>query len=87
MRPRVARLEIIRHHGLVHVHVHWMALAHYVLWDPSIDSSSHWFMMQIGMILGFLTSWPVNRWLLTKGVNEPMMAAGRTPIPAPMVPA
>jgi len=44
-------------------------------------------MMQIGMMLGFLTSWPVNRSLLTKGVKEPMMAAGRTPIHAPMVAA
>jgi len=65
----------------------WMALAHYVLWDPSIDSPSHWFMMQIGMMIGFLTSWPVNRWLLVKGVKEPMTAAGRTPIPAPTVAA
>jgi uncharacterized protein DUF4396 len=53
----------------------WMALAHYVIWQPPlrIDSSSHWFMMQIGMTLGFLTSWPINRWLLQKGVKEPMM--------------
>ncbi len=52
----------------------WMAVAHYVIWQPPlpIDSSSHWFMMQIGMTLGFLTSWPVNRWLLRKGVKEPM---------------
>src|SRR6266516_3802202 len=65
----------------------WMALAQYVIWKAPIDRSSHWFLMQIGMMLGFLTSWPVNRWLLTKGVKEPMMAAGRTPIPAPMVAA
>ena len=67
----------------------WMALEHYVIFQPPlpIDSSSHWFMMQIGMILGFLTSWPVNRWLLIKGVKEPMMTAGRMPIPAPMVAA
>ncbi|MFL5914949.1 MAG: DUF4396 domain-containing protein [Gaiellaceae bacterium] len=62
----------------------WMALSHYVIWqpEPPIDSSSHWFMMQIGMTLGFLTSWPVNRWLLLKGVKEPMTTAGETPIPA-----
>lgn len=29
-------------------------------------------MMQIGMILGFVTSWPVNRWLLRQGIKEPM---------------
>jgi hypothetical protein len=44
-------------------------------------------MMQVGMMLGFLTSWPVNRWLLIRGVKEPMMAAGRTPIAAPMIAA
>jgi Domain of unknown function (DUF4396) len=62
----------------------WMALAHYVIWKPplAIDSSSHWFMMQIGMMLGFLTSWPVNRRLLIKGVKEPMMTAGEAPIHA-----
>lgn len=65
----------------------WMALADYVIWTPPLptDSSSWWFMMQIGMMLGFLTSWPVNRWLLIKGVKEPMMTAGRTPIPTPMI--
>jgi hypothetical protein len=28
--------------------------------------------MQIGMILGFATSWPVNRWLLRHRIKEPM---------------
>jgi hypothetical protein len=37
----------------------WMALAHYVVWDPPIDSSGHFFLMQFGMMLGFLTIWPV----------------------------
>ena len=62
----------------------WMALSHYVIWQPGlpIDSSSHWFMMQIGMMIGFLTSWPVNRWLLRTGVKEPMTIAGEAPIPA-----
>jgi hypothetical protein len=52
----------------------WMAIAHYVLWKPAlpIDSSTWWFMMQIGMLIGFLTSWPVNRWLLVRGIKEPM---------------
>jgi hypothetical protein len=38
----------------------WMALSQDVIWRPPlpIDSSGHWFMMQIGMTLGFLTSWP-----------------------------
>jgi Domain of unknown function (DUF4396) len=59
----------------------WMALVHYVIWQPPlpIDSSSYWFMMQIGMMLGFLTSWPVNRWLLRKGVKEPMFVGAVRP--------
>jgi len=50
----------------------WMAIAQYVIWKAPIDSSSHWFLMQIGMTLGFVTSWPVNRWLLRHGIKEPM---------------
>jgi hypothetical protein len=33
-------------------------------------------MMQTGMMVGFVTSWPVNRWLLVKSVKEPMMTTG-----------
>ena len=52
----------------------WMALAHFVLFRPplAIDTSSHWFMMQVGMIAGFLTAWPANRRLLRSGVKERM---------------
>ena len=55
----------------------WMAVSDFVLWEPPlpIDSSSHWFMMQVGMMLGFVTSWPVNRWLLRRGIKEPMVTA------------
>jgi hypothetical protein len=55
----------------------WMALVQEVIWQPSlpIDSSSWWFMMQVGMLIGFLTSWPVNRWLLRHGIKEPMPTA------------
>ena len=53
----------------------WMAIADYVIWKPPlpIDSSSQWFMMQIGMVIGFVTSWPVNQWLLRRGIKEPML--------------
>ena len=52
----------------------WMALSHEVIWRPplAIDTPGHWLMMQVGMILGFLTSWPVNRVLLKKGWKEKM---------------
>jgi hypothetical protein len=54
----------------------WMALDHFVLFrgNPafSVNTPVYWFMMQIGMILGFLTSYPVNWWLLKRGIKERM---------------
>ncbi|HET7567548.1 MAG TPA: DUF4396 domain-containing protein [Gaiellaceae bacterium] len=52
----------------------WMALARYVLFSspPAVDTSGHWLVMQVGMILGFATAWPANVWLLRRGVKEPM---------------
>jgi hypothetical protein len=35
-------------------------------------SVEFWFMMQIAMICGFVTSYPVNWWLISKGVKERM---------------
>lgn len=29
-------------------------------------------LMQIGMVLGFFTSWPVNAWLIRRGIKEAM---------------
>jgi hypothetical protein len=31
-----------------------------------------WFMMQIAMLFGFVTSYPVNWWLLKAGLKEKM---------------
>ncbi len=52
----------------------WMALSHFVLFQPpmKVDTSGHWFSMQIGMIVGFFTAWPVNRWLVRSGIKEKM---------------
>jgi hypothetical protein len=52
----------------------WMALAHFVLFQPplKVDTSTHWFMMQVGMIVGYFTAWPVNRWLVQSGIKEKM---------------
>jgi hypothetical protein len=52
----------------------WMALSHFVLFQPplKVDTSAHWFMMQVGMIVGYATAWPVNRWLVRRGVKEKM---------------
>jgi hypothetical protein len=52
----------------------WMALMHFVFFDPPLepDSPIYWFMMQIGMAIGFLTSYPMNWFLVKKGIKEAM---------------
>lgn len=53
----------------------WMALLHYVLFpvhplEP--NRAAYWLMMQVAMVCGFLTSLPMNRWLVTLGWKERM---------------
>jgi hypothetical protein len=36
------------------------------------DSPTYWFLMQVGMMAGFFTSWPVNSWLIRAGIKEAM---------------
>jgi hypothetical protein len=52
----------------------WMAIMRFLLFSPPLrpDSVVYWFMMQIGMIIGFATSYPVNWWLLKAGIKEAM---------------
>lgn len=53
----------------------WMALMYYVYFpDPHLEPGSpvYWFLMQIGMAIGFLTAWPANVWLIRHGVKEAM---------------
>jgi hypothetical protein len=53
----------------------WMAIYQLVLWPNGaikVDSSDYWFQMQIGMMLGFFTTWPVNLWLIRHRVKEKM---------------
>jgi hypothetical protein len=52
----------------------WMAVATFVLFGHELKPSSivFWFMMQLGMLAGFLTSYPINWLLLRKGVKEAM---------------
>jgi uncharacterized membrane protein len=52
----------------------YMALYHLVFWQPplTVASPTYWFMMQIGMIVGFFTAWPVNTWLIKRGIKEKM---------------
>ncbi len=54
----------------------WMALMALVFFPAPHHllptSPVYWFLMQIGMIVGFLTSWPVNTWLIRHGIKEAM---------------
>jgi hypothetical protein len=40
--------------------------------ELKVNSVEFWFMMQIAMMFGFLTSYPVNWWLLRAGLKEKM---------------
>ncbi|MDY0407184.1 DUF4396 domain-containing protein [Virgibacillus sp. 179-BFC.A HS] len=52
----------------------WMALVHYVFFIqmPEPTTAVFWFMMQIAMMLGFLTSYPANWILVKKGIKHAM---------------
>ena len=52
----------------------WMAIATFLIFGQEIPKTdpTFWFMMQIAMLLGFLTSDPVNWWLLRTGIKEKM---------------
>jgi putative flippase GtrA len=59
----------------------WMALVFFVLFPgPHLTpgNSAYWLMMQIGMALGLLTTYPVNIWLVRRGIKHPM---GRPVVP------
>ena len=54
----------------------WMAVMAFVLFPaphhlmPS--SAAYWLLMQVGMIIGYFTSWPANVWLVKRGIKVPM---------------
>lgn len=52
----------------------WMAMMRLVLFSPVLvpNNPIYWFMMQIGMTIGFATSYPVNWWLLKVGIKKGM---------------
>jgi hypothetical protein len=51
----------------------WMAIMAFVLFPaphPLMPSSAaYWLLMQIGMIIGYFTSWPANVWLVNRGIK------------------
>ena len=53
----------------------WMALMNFALFPsphPRPDSPVYWFLMQVGIIAGFFTTWPVNTWLIRADIKEAM---------------
>jgi hypothetical protein len=52
----------------------WMALVVFGLVGHELPKTGpvFWFMMQIAMLVGFATSYPVNAWLLARGIKERM---------------
>ncbi|GKS57975.1 membrane protein [Nitrospira sp.] len=52
----------------------WMAIVTFVIMGHQLDKTGpfFWFMMQIAMLAGFLTSYPINWWLLKAGIKERM---------------
>jgi hypothetical protein len=55
-----------------------MAIAHFLVFklvfDASVTPASpvFWFAMQIAMVAGFATAYPVNWWLIRAGIKEKM---------------
>lgn len=52
----------------------WMAIATFLIFGHEISKTSavFWFMMQIAMLFGFCTAYPMNWWLIKSGVKEKM---------------
>jgi hypothetical protein len=54
----------------------WMAVMAFVLFPAPHhlmpNAAAFWFLMQIGMIIGFAASWPANVWLVNRGIKIPM---------------
>ena len=47
----------------------WMLVMHYVLFMPPLTDVTFLFLMQVGLILGFLTGYPAVLWLLRRGIK------------------
>lgn len=55
-----------------------MGVGQFLIFEPAFgtrleaDTPEFWFLMQLAMLAGFATSYPVNWWLLRKGIKEVM---------------
>jgi hypothetical protein len=53
----------------------WMAIMRLVLFlSPHLatNTAAFWFLMQVGMLIGFVTTYPVNWWLIRYGIKDVM---------------
>jgi hypothetical protein len=52
----------------------WMAFMTFLPFHHALSplQPAYWFLMQIGMAIGFVTSYPANWFLVAKGIKEPM---------------
>lgn len=52
----------------------WMAVVQKILFVHAAqpDNPVFWFMMQIGMVVGFITAYPANWWLVREGIKHAM---------------
>ena len=52
----------------------WMAIATFAIFGHEIPKASpvFWFLLHLAMLCGFLTSYPVNWWLVRSGMKEKM---------------
>ena len=50
----------------------WMAVSASIFPGLAPTTWSYWLMMQVAMVLGFATTYPVNWWLIRTGVKERM---------------
>lgn len=52
----------------------WMSISFFLIFHQRLEAGDplFWFMMQIAMILGFATAFPMNWWLIKKGIKEEM---------------
>jgi hypothetical protein len=52
----------------------WMAIVTFIIFGHELPKNGpvFWFMMQLAMCVGFLTSYPINWWLVRSGIKEKM---------------
>lgn len=53
----------------------WMAIMQLVLFPSphlATNTAAFWFLMQVGMLIGFVTTYPVNWWLIRHGIKDIM---------------